>query len=504
MMQSTKLTAPKSAGAVATTTVMTRADLDAIRNLIAGGSTDAETQRKWKLARDGGGAAASAPPAALAAGNGERSLVPGAGGAGASSSSALSPSSAAARKARIMAIDEERRAKGNVSSLDEIEREAARQQDVAVARTKMHEEIDEVKHMNQVMLNAKCVTIRDAQVLDKRAIRAERAEEERRMDMMMELERLKALRMYEEREAKRVEDRRKGAAVIRAQMEEREQERLLRLELKQQEQEAMLRHIERMKGEDRLETERKRDAARSLMDDIALANAEQIRLKNRQRVMEVEEEKHIAAYVREKERREESYHEEQRRVVSEKEREIARLRSHQERAQDRQAEVDALRARRAQEAYDREQRQKDRDAKARQAAINADLAAAREMQMREKAALLAEQARAEKEEFDRIIAVQKDEEQRELGTRTREVSQSRANADALRRQITEVEENRRKARRDFLDEGNRQRAERREREALVDAIRMQKVVELEGMSVPKQYRQELLKKKAGADLRPTK
>jgi len=404
----------------------------------------------------------------------------------------------------MIAMDEERRAKGNVSSLEDIEREATRQQEVAAARTKMHEEIDEVKHMNQVMLNAKCVTIRDAQVLDKRGMKAERAEAARRMDMMMELERLKALRMYEEREAKRVEDRRKGAAVIRAQMEEREQERLLRLELKQQEQEAMLRHIDHMKDEDRHEAGRKKDAARALMDDIALANAEQIRLKNRQRIMEIEEEKQIAAYVREKERRDQHHQDELRRIANEKEKEIQRLRSHQERAQDKQAETDALRARRAQEAHDREQRQKEREALERQAAINADLAAAREMQMREKAALLAEQARAEKSEFDRIIAVQKDDEENERGTRQGELSKARSNAAALQKQIAEVEENRRKQRRDFLDEGNHLRAEKREREALVDTIRLQKVHELEGMAVPKQYRQELLKKKAGTDLRPTK
>lgn len=476
--------------AAATTTVMTRADLDSIKNMIAGGSTDKETQRKWILGKQQRG------ETALAADGGSMHSLGG--------SDRGKQHSAGERKARMMAMDEERRAKGNVSSLEEMEREAARQNDVAIARAKMHEEVDEVKHMNQVMLNAKCVTIRDAQVLDKRATKGEKAEEERRMDMMMELERLKALRMYEEREAKRVEDRRRGAAVIRAQMEEREQERLLRQELKQQEQEAMLRHIDHMKSEDRSEQERKKDAARSLMDDIALANAEQIRLKNRQRLMEIEEERQIAAYVRDKERRDQEHQDELRRVAAEKEHEIARLRSHQERAQDKQAEADALRARRAQEAYDRDQRQKDRESRERQSAINADLAAAREMQMREKAALLAEQARAEKEEFDRIISVQKEEEDRERRNRERDAQNARQAAEALRKQIAEVEENRRKGRRDFLDEGNRLRTEKREREALVDAIRQQKVHELESMSVPKQYRQELLKKKAGTDLRPAK
>ena len=86
------------------------------------------------------------------------------------------------------------------------------------------------------MLYTKCVTIRDAQIKEKQSISSERAEEEARLDMAMEMERLKALKMYDEREQKRIENRRKGAAVIRAQIEERVQESLRRLELKQQEQ----------------------------------------------------------------------------------------------------------------------------------------------------------------------------------------------------------------------------------------------------------------------------
>ena len=68
-------------------------------------------------------------------------------------------------------------------------------------------------------------------------------------------------------------------------------ERLRQLELKQQEQEAMLRHIEKMKEEDRKEQERKRDSSKKLMEEVALTNAEQIRLKARQRETEMEEER---------------------------------------------------------------------------------------------------------------------------------------------------------------------------------------------------------------------
>merc|ERR1719380_257202 len=72
------------------------------------------------------------------------------------------------------------------------------------------------------MLYSKIVTIRDAQIQEKRYIQQEKEEEERQLDMMMEIERLKALKMYEEREKKRVTDQRRGAQVIIEQIKDRQ------------------------------------------------------------------------------------------------------------------------------------------------------------------------------------------------------------------------------------------------------------------------------------------
>ena len=58
----------------------------------------------------------------------------------------------------------------------------------------------------------------------------------------------------------------------------------------------------------------------------------------------------MAEYQREKAEREAAYEAEQEKIRIEKEREIARLRTLQERAKDEQAERDALRAKRAQES----------------------------------------------------------------------------------------------------------------------------------------------------------
>ena len=65
------------------------------------------------------------------------------------------------------------------------------------ANTLMEEELDAVKRMNQMMLYSKCVTIRDEQILEKQQILKEQEEESRKLDLMMEIERLKALEAYD-------------------------------------------------------------------------------------------------------------------------------------------------------------------------------------------------------------------------------------------------------------------------------------------------------------------
>lgn len=58
----------------------------------------------------------------------------------------------------------------------------------------------------QVILEAKCHAIRDAQILEKKVIEKELNEEEKRLAKMMEVERQKANEMQEELERKRKEE----------------------------------------------------------------------------------------------------------------------------------------------------------------------------------------------------------------------------------------------------------------------------------------------------------
>jgi hypothetical protein len=80
-----------------------------------------------------------------------------------------------------------------------------------------------------------------------------------------------------------------------------------------------------------------------------VAQAKKAELRQKQ----LEEEEEINRYNREKLAKEAAKAEEERRITLEKEAEIARLREMQEKAADRQSEIDALRAKRAREEGDR-------------------------------------------------------------------------------------------------------------------------------------------------------
>lgn len=89
------------------------------------------------------------------------------------------------------------------------------------AQKKLDNEMDDVKAMNQMVLYSKVVTIRDKQLEENKRLEAEWIEEQKKLDLMMEIERLKVLKEEEVREARKAEARKKGAQVIVDQIQDR-------------------------------------------------------------------------------------------------------------------------------------------------------------------------------------------------------------------------------------------------------------------------------------------
>merc|ERR1719262_846012 len=224
----------------------------------------------------------------------------------------------AARKEKIMQMEEERKKN---ALLSDKEKDGPAQKNSVLERAKqmMDEDMDDVKHMNQMMLYSKIVTIRDAQIQEKRSVQAEKEEEERQLDTMMEIERLKALKMYEVREKERLESQRSGAKVIIEQIKDRQASRMREEESRDQERAFILKQIECLKGEEVEQQKQKKLAAERLMVEVNSANSAAMKIKEDKMLAEKLEEQKIIEYQEGKEQRERESEEEKARLAAEKE-----------------------------------------------------------------------------------------------------------------------------------------------------------------------------------------
>ena len=109
----------------------------------------------------------------------------------------------------------------------------------SMASKKMDENSDMVKLLTSLAARASAFTIRDSQLLEKAQREAQEDEYTRRMDMEMEIDRLRDLQRREkeetEKRCKRIEDRK----VITEQMEYRKRMKLLAAEAREQENQQM-------------------------------------------------------------------------------------------------------------------------------------------------------------------------------------------------------------------------------------------------------------------------
>merc|ERR1719498_1364573 len=123
--------------------------------------------------------------------------------------------------------------------------------------------------------------------------------------------------------------------------------------------------------------------------------------------------------------------------------------------------------------------------------INQELAAARQQQQDEKERRLAEQAKYERDEFERIIEVQMQQEDAERQRQDEEKALRKAHVNELRSQIAAREERSLQDRRNFLEEGNVVRSQIGNERRKLEKIKSRKLTELQRQGVPDKYTAEL-------------
>lgn len=230
-----------------------------------------------------------------------------------------------ARKAKMLEMDAQRATKVKPTEWQKNEKNKAETL-LSKAQKKLDEELDDVKNMNQMVLYSKVVTIRDKQLEENKRLESEWVEEQKKLDLMMEIERLKVLKEEEEREARKHAARKQGAQVIVDQIQDRTLERMKEQEIRDKERLLLLANIEKMKKEDEEQAAAKRERINTLMKQAAEANAQALIQKERRVKEEKDQEEAILAYQRARDQKEYEAQLEAQRIKEEKEREIQRLR----------------------------------------------------------------------------------------------------------------------------------------------------------------------------------
>ena len=255
---------------------------------------------------------------------------------------------AKARKEKMLAMEATRKANLPRSDLEKEDEETMSILQFGAQRAK-DENLDPVKGMNRMMQYAKCVTIRDAQLMERQMIIKDEQREEAEFFQRCEEERLKSIKLMEEREEQKHRERLKGAQIIQMQIREREEEKLREADKLDQERQAMLKKAEEIKQLEMAREEERRLAGQRMLQEAAETNAASISRKAQLKQEAEEDNMRIAAYIASRDRKEQERQDQLEAEARQKAEDVARLRAMQEKQADRAAEMDAVRAKRSAE-----------------------------------------------------------------------------------------------------------------------------------------------------------
>ncbi|XP_046948955.1 cilia- and flagella-associated protein 45 [Lynx rufus] len=373
-----------------------------------------------------------------------------------------------------------------LSDLEEAAKERA--QDLLQRASQLQaEQQEEIRDMSKIILNAKCHAIRDAQILEKQLIQRELDAEERRLDHMMEVERQKAVQRQEELDRKRREERIRGRRHIVQQMEKNREERSLLAEQREQEKEQVLASMQQLQEEDLRDMERRHQEKLKMQAEIKRINDENQRQKAELLAQEKLADQMVMEFTKKKMAREAEFEAEQERIRREKEKEITRLRAMQEKAQDHQAQQDALRAKRNQEVADREWRRKEKENAQKKMETEAKLRRSRLEQVAFKEHALAVQVQRDRDDFERILRAQREQIEKERLEAEKKAAGRLRHADELRRQVRENQQKQVQDRIATFEEGRRLQEEAQKRRERIDDLKKKKIQELRATGLPEKY-----------------
>ncbi|KAG7209020.1 hypothetical protein KM043_015186 [Ampulex compressa] len=353
------------------------------------------------------------------------------------------------------------------------------------------EEEEEMQICNRLILATKCRAIRDAQVAEKKLIEKELADEEKRLNDMMENERRLAIKEDLRKEQEEAAKKQAFANILKEQIEENEEQRFMEFERKQEESRLINLNNNAWQQEE-LEKARKKEAENArIRRELAEGNEQLKHFK----AMEEEEnriiDQRIQEYQRLKNERAARLAEERRLENLKREQERTRLVARAVQDQDLQARIDEINAARIQEEVEREWRRREKEEALKRAEAQRALMTEREEQIKSKRLIQAIELEREKRESEEIVRLQKESvcrEKKEIEQKQQVALKHRAE---ILKQVNERERERIQTRQRIFEEGLAIRMETEMRKKKLREAIERKCQEMKDNKVPEMYINEV-------------
>ncbi|XP_055854614.1 cilia- and flagella-associated protein 45 [Episyrphus balteatus] len=350
-----------------------------------------------------------------------------------------------------------------------------------------HEQEEEVKRVNQIMLNAKCHAIRDAQIQEKIELARELKQEENRLEKMMIDRAMASLHAEDEGVKREQEKKHQYAAEIKSQLMERENQRFLEAERIEEEAKVLSLANEAIKKDDerraRLIKERREQLRSELNRICEMSNLFKKMLFEQER----EAEMRIHAYMKAKEKRERTLDIEKKLAKQAFERKQQLLFDLQQKILESKSKREEMALTRQQENIEREYRRKEKEAVIRKKELEKSLHEARNAQLLDAKLREALQIARNEDDFQKIVENLKREEAKQAKIQEERLKNKDRYRDEIIRQMNDKEnERRRKYERD-QSEAIEWKEREKQREKNVRSVIQAKLASMRDANLPEKY-----------------
>ena len=353
--------------------------------------------------------------------------------------------------------------------------------------------LDLCKRMDQMLKYAKVATIRDEQKILNKKLESEMKKKEDKLDLMMELERLKGIKKEEEEKNKKKLKKIEEAKIIIEQMKDKK----IRKEKERQdiikEGEELKKHIIELEQKDLILEQKKKIEKLKLAKEIVENNQKSVIEKEKKFQEERDNDLKILKYNMQKAKKEEEEIMQKKLIQRQKELETQKLREKQEKISDNNALLDELRAKRYVEEIDRKERQKELIEAKKLFKQKQLLIEINEEQKGKKKIKMIEQALNEEKEYEDMIKHQlKEKEEEKMMEILRKKTLEENEKDVLR-QIIDKKEKKIYEKRYKLEEGRILKQNQDNYLKILERIKLDKLREMEKLGINPRYRVDLQK-----------